>query len=170
MLNGLKLFGKSRKTLAGASNTSSLSPPTSNAAEMASTAPPKATSNTIPALAREAKVTKTSVTEQHFIDYGPWRKTPLPTPSKQKPPSPYFNDTGGQVSYTITSLGEAREGSWGKEAFRLPHVPLPPIRVLSKHSEVRYSLNGGNEGYPVLKRLVWVDLEVSQSAIRDPKQ
>ncbi|RKS21271.1 RHS repeat-associated protein [Pseudomonas sp. WPR_5_2] len=164
MLRALKHFGKTRKTIAGASSTSSLSPLISDVAEVVSTVPSKTKSKTIPALTRET-LTETVVSERHFIDYGSWRDTPLSIPPKQRPPVPRINDTGGQVidsTWSSTNI-------WNKETFRFPTVPLPPIRTLPNGIEYRYSLNNVNESYPTLSRRELIDLHKQGRAIRTEK-
>ncbi|WP_433767828.1 RHS repeat-associated core domain-containing protein [Pseudomonas putida] len=133
-----KLFGKlGNESVTRTTSTSSLSPLISNAAEMASTAPPEATSKTIPALTRES-LTETIVSERNFIDYGPSRKTPLPIPSKQLP---RVNDTGGQVHINDNEV-------WRSQPFKFPPAPLPPRRALKGGGTREYSVRYDDAGNP----------------------
>ncbi|NUT73960.1 RHS repeat-associated core domain-containing protein [Pseudomonas sp. C1C7] len=166
MLSKVKLLLKPKKALTGAASTSSLSPLTSNAAEMATSAPPQ----TIPALARETH-TKPIVTESHFIDYGPWRETPLPIPSKK---APRFNDTGGQVSILSPNQTPGKPSNyheaWKSQPFKFPYAPVPPSRTLKSGATREYYVTYDANGNPTQSSVQKMTLPQLQSGIRAAKK
>lgn len=168
MFSALKLLGKSRKTLARASSTSSLTPLIPNTSQFSSAGNP----GTVVAMGVQADITNLSLngispapiyenipiiagmTPRKQIPYEtiPPRygsEIPPQVPSKQQP---RFNDSGGQVGIISPNWkpNEPRRYrvAWESKPFEAPIAPLPPTRTLKSGGTREYYVRYDNAGNP----------------------
>lgn len=117
------------------------------------------TYKTIPALTRTSRThietrtqiktqTPEGVSNQHFIDYGPWSDAPPQIPSRQKP---RFNDTGGQTGIISPNWKEGEDYRYrkiGKSKPEAQRAPAPATRTLPDGSTRHYYVGYDRHGNP----------------------
>ena len=118
------------------------------------------TYKTIPALTRKSRThietrthikiqTPEGVSNQHFIDYGPWSDSPPQIPSRQKP---RFNDTGGQTGIISPNWKEGEDYRyrevWKRKPFEASPAPAPRTRTLPEGSTRHYFVGYDRYGNP----------------------